>query len=1080
MTHHLSSLKHEVVRASAGAGKTYQLTTRYLALMGRREPVRNILATTFTRKAAGEVLERVLGRLADACLDEAKRAELSVALGLRLGEDHCARMLRELADSLGRLAVGTIDGFFNRAARAMALELGLPPDPRLIDEGSPIAKQMRMDAIHAVLGEQAAGDGMQTLIELLRRLHHDSARSGVAEAIDQIVVALDDVYRAHQDRALWDALPDAGGLSTDLLTAAIEQIQSMQPQIPRNAKGKVYTNFEDRIRDLINDSHAKQWGSVLGNGLVGKVDEGAEKYGHAPIGQDWHQAIKPLLLHAKAHQVKALADQTLATYDLVRLYHEKYKAMRRAKRVLLFSDLTHLLADGLAGRGGVGIDELCYRLDAQVTHLLLDEFQDTSLRQWEVIEPFAEQITDNLDDGRSLFCVGDTKQAIYGWRGGCAELFEKVQALPDVRERTLSKSWRSSPVVLNTVNQVFGTLSTNAALEKDRDAASRWQQGFEDHFAEHEALPGHVVLRTTAAGQASANLDVVDDDDASTPPDAHAHAAAGYIRELNETMPSKSIGVLMRSRAKAHVLMHALREIGVDAAEEGGQPIANTPAVAAVLSAVRLADHPGDTVSRFHITNSPMGAVLGLASNACDADVQGLSRQTRRALMDHGYAKVIARWAEALAPSCDTRSLRRLEQLVELAQGFDEHDAGLRPAFFIDAVASARVEDLSPAPVRVMTIHASKGLEFDAVVLADLDATLGSSDAKEQVVYLRESPIAPVRAIYRRVRGTGQLLPEIQEAWERQAFDKRTEDLCLLYVAMTRARQGLHMLVRPLKQGSKKGKPSGAPTSAGLTNLSYAAILRQALRVNDKEGFEGSETLYEAGAPPWPSDRIQKQDLDPSDGTQRVRARSIQFTKTDPLKARSWLATTPSAMHAQGTVSVDDLLRRSPRGGRAYGTAMHALFEHVGFIDEGLPDASAMQAVLNALPHQDEFDRRALLGRFESAINQPEVVQLLSRHGADKLWRERPFVIQQENRLVQGTFDRVHLWRQGGVATRALLIDFKTDRADDEAASKLVEKYADQLRLYRKALSSLLHLDEAAIDCRLCFVGDGRVATVSA
>ena len=87
---------------------------------------------------------------------------------------------------------------------------------------------------------------------------------------------------------------------------------------------------------------------------------------------------------------------------------------------------------------------------------------------------------------------------------------------------------------------------------------------------------------------------------------------AGYIKQLSAQMPGRSIGVLVRSRAKGRTLIHALRELGVPAAEEGGNPIGSTPAVAAVLSAIQLADHPGDSVSRFHVANSPLGEVLGL------------------------------------------------------------------------------------------------------------------------------------------------------------------------------------------------------------------------------------------------------------------------------------------------------------------------------------------------------------------------------------------------------------------------------------------------------------------------------------
>ncbi|MEO0475750.1 MAG: UvrD-helicase domain-containing protein, partial [Planctomycetota bacterium] len=389
------SLKHQVVRASAGAGKTYQLTSRYLGLLARREPAQNILATTFTRKAAGEVMDRVLSRLATACSDEGECAALSDALEQpTLSRVDCVAMLRSLTDALQRLSVGTIDSFFNRAARAMAMDLGLPPDPRLIDEGSPLAQQMRFDAIQAVLGEHVDNEqGLTTLIEMLRRLHHDTAQRSVTEAMDHIVKDLGDVYRSYPQRELWDQLPDSGLLPSDLLSTVIEALEDKRSDLPVKKDGTPYSNFQGAYESMLVDARQGQWDKVLANGLVARVNEKAVKYGqHTPITEDWHAAVRPLVVHAKSVRLQALADQTRATFDLLDLFDQRYRATRYAQRVLLFSDLTHLLAEGLPGLGEAGVEELCYRLDTRVTHLLLDEFQDTSLRQWDVLKPFAEQI----------------------------------------------------------------------------------------------------------------------------------------------------------------------------------------------------------------------------------------------------------------------------------------------------------------------------------------------------------------------------------------------------------------------------------------------------------------------------------------------------------------------------------------------------------------------------------------------------------------------------------------------------------------------------------------------------------------
>jgi len=1081
-------LHHEVVRASAGAGKTYQLTSRYLGLLGRGEPAPHILATTFTRKAAGEVLARVLGRLSEACSDERKRELLGAAIGrTSLTRSESVVMLRGLVESLNRLSVGTIDGFFNRAARALSLELGLPVDPRMIDEGSPLAVQMRSDAIHALLGEQAARDGgMLTLIEMLRRLHHDETRRSVAEAIDDIVLKLGETYSSYPGRELWDRLPDTGLLDSDLLTTLRHDLEAMADQLPTTKKtGELNSSWADRYNELIDAVHAGRWEDLLDNGLMLKVMNKQPQYSRAAIPDSWNAVLYPLGLHAKAVRTKALAEQTLATYDLLRLFDEQYKQLRLRNRVMLFSDLTNLLADGLPGMGGAGVEELCFRLDTRVTHLLLDEFQDTSLRQWQVLAPFALEIT-STEEGRSFYCVGDTKQAIYGWRGGCAELFDEVEQLPGVERKSLSRSWRSSPVVLDAVNRVFGTLAGNAALSGCERAAGDWQAGFETHAAQKTELSGHVVLRTTAAPSAGPDSSIDDQemDDATSeqaPPDAHAQDVAGYILQLTRDYPTQTVGVLVRSRKSARTLMHALRTLGVHAAEEGGNPIDSNPAVSAVLSAVWLADHPGDTVAYFHVTNSPIGEVLGMTAGADRQDPEVIARRLRRELLDRGYAAVIADWTLKLAPQCDARSLGRLMQLIELAERYDQEDAGLRPGFFVEAARAEKVEDASPAMVRVMTIHAAKGLEFDHVVLPELDAALTSKDSGELLVLDRDSPIAPVRGIYRRPKKElMELLPELKHATDQQAYEKRTGDLCLLYVAMTRAKQGLHMLVKPLKQKNKNGIAQGEPTSVGLTNLSYAAILRQALceSPGKGKGFSGGEVIYESGSA-FGSHRAEVSENDgASDPELGSVIAPIRLAKPVAGQGRSWAQTSPSAMHNDATVTADDLLRLSPGGGRAFGTLVHGMLERVGFVDEEPVDESSLKsAVPSALIGSIEAGQA--LGLIGNMIAQPKVHALLSREGADELWRERPFSVRLENRLVCGTFDRVHLWRRGGAYERALLIDYKTDRVDDSSLDAKVAAYAGQLAAYRAALALMLRLDSGKIDTVLCFVGDARVVSVT-
>ncbi|XAL98550.1 UvrD-helicase domain-containing protein [Phycisphaeraceae bacterium D3-23] len=1088
---HPPAAPHLLIRASAGTGKTYRLTTRYLRLLRAGETAEHILATTFTRKAAGEVLGRVLGWLARASVDPRERAGLDFALGgFGLSEQECLVMLRRLVDGLNRLAIGTIDSFFNRAARALRFELDLPAEPRLTDEHHPAARELRYDAIQRVLGEAAAtDDGFQTLIELLRRVHHDTADRSVTEAIDALVVELHDVYRQHDDRALWAKLDPPPVLSRELLNTAVMDVVALGEHIPATKTGAPRKHWATAYQTISLAAQRHDFDAILGHEIAKRLLEAGDGavYSGCEIPALWQAALTPILKHARAQTLQQLAQMTESTYDLLDAFSSQYEDAKRAAGVLLFSDLTHLLSRAMPTLGEDVAEQFYYRLDSRVTHLLLDEFQDTSLPQWRVLEPFALEVTAAADGGRSFFCVGDEKQAIYGWRGGCAELFSAVEELPGVTPWTMTQSRRSSPVVLDTVNQVFSTLTTNVAFEDKHDrwagAAEHWAARFETHAAHDTTLPGHVLLKTTAPSDSDAAYDADDDGDGDTgAASPHEVYCAEHIARVAIETPGTTVGVLLRRKKAARGLLHRLRALGVAVSEEGGNPIDHTPAVGAVLSAIQLADHPGDTVAAFHVGNSPLGGVLGMDWRD-KASVGSAALRIRRAVLDRGYGETVALWCRAVAPSCDARSLRRLEQLVGLAQQYDHDMAGavrgggaLRVSGFVEVVRRARVESPTPAAVRVMTLHAAKGLEFDTVVLPDLHATLSANDHNALVMLDRDSPLDAPRRIVRRLKRGKLAAIGLEKLADREDAWQRGEDLCLLYVGMTRAKHALHLLVPPLK-ATKTGL-----SSVGRTNLSYAAILRQALAPDFDETAEGGEVLYEHGDVGWAAalPGMASESSDEAPGS-LVEPRGTITLVPERRPTRGLPERRPSDGAEDTRVHATDLLKLSASGGRGYGSAMHAVCELLGFVDEEtLPGDDVVADALRRAGQPDgSEDVAAFAGRLRGMLKAEPVRSVLSREGAAELWRERGFAVVLDGRLVRGVYDRVHVWRDAaGKATRARLIDFKTDRLPDAGPDALAEHYGGQVNAYRAALCAMLGIQPDAVEAMLVLTGDAVVIPV--
>ncbi|MEN6556557.1 MAG: UvrD-helicase domain-containing protein, partial [Thermoguttaceae bacterium] len=194
-----SAFSNLVIRASAGTGKTFQLSNRYLAIALAGAAVDSILATTFTRKAAGEILDRVLLRLADAALSDDRRAELGDQLGTGpIDPADCRRLLGEMVRQTHRLRIGTLDSFFMQIAQSFSLELGLPPGWQIADELTDVRLQRK--AIRQLLQRHSTGD----VLRLMHLLTKGEATRSVGDQIASLVEGLHSLYQESSPEA-WRA-----------------------------------------------------------------------------------------------------------------------------------------------------------------------------------------------------------------------------------------------------------------------------------------------------------------------------------------------------------------------------------------------------------------------------------------------------------------------------------------------------------------------------------------------------------------------------------------------------------------------------------------------------------------------------------------------------------------------------------------------------------------------------------------------------------------------------------------------------------------------------------------------------------
>ncbi len=779
----MTSHPHILIRASAGTGKTFRLSNRYLELLYSRVAPDQILATTFTRKAAGEILDRVVVRLAAAALEPAPLAQLSQELRLPgLTHEKCLELLKLLMDHLHRLRVCTLDAFFAQLAGSFSLELGLPPGWRIVEQLHD--KYLRREAITLTL----QGDTSREIQRLLHLMAKGEATRSISDLVQSTVDNLYDLY-LETDAAAWQCIPRPRLLTNESFTAAIAALRTAP--LPEDSRA-------GKARDTdLEAAEQGDWERFIGKGLSHKILDGETTYYKKDIPAETIDLYQQLLAHARGILLHQVADQTEATYQLLDKFHAAYTYLKRKARALRFEDITRTLARGTALGN---IDQQQYRLDTAVRHLLLDEFQDTSLAQWYVLRPFARYITAPAPaESRasrscvpSFFCVGDAKQAIYGWRGGLSEIFDALQTeLPGLTDESINTSYRSSQPVIDTVNRLFTNMSRHTKLEKLEAGVAAWCQNFQEHTTAKVNLRGYAELCTARESGEEEGKN-----------EAKIQYVARRVAELVKQAPGYEVGVLVRSnKVVAHVI-YELRQLGLPASEEGGNPLTDSPAVQIVLSLLKLADHPGDTVARFHVARSPLGPQIDYIDHTHPGRTLDLAHDVRSQLLRQGYGPSILQWARLLESSCDRRDQNRLRQLVQLAYRYDQI-ATLRMSDFLLYVEGERVADPTTAEVRVMTVHQAKGLQFDIVVLPDLDVSLtGQADS---CVVGQPSPTEPVDRIclYRNASIQSLLPASLQELFETSTRRDVNEAMCVLYVALTRAIHALYMIVAPSAANEK-------------------------------------------------------------------------------------------------------------------------------------------------------------------------------------------------------------------------------------------------------------------------------------
>ena len=786
------------ITASAGTGKTFRLTDRIVELLLLGVEPRKILALTFTRKAAGEFLRKLLEKLSQGAEKPGearkffeRRRDSARESGLEELAKHYAaeakrpekeqqaefrQTLRKVTDDLDRLEMGTLDSFLYRLVRGFAPELGLNREVKVLDE----AAEEREEA--EVLGELATVLGMDLRVrdQLRRDLVGGEKQAAPADPLRAEVRQLQEAERIWHEEpgAVWGGekqifprgQPAPAKVKEPVwenLPAGWQDLPERLQEIAQANPGKELTSKAKRILEYLRELEAGGAELAFDRKEVSLKGDAARYAGSVVRGY-----------------MKRLVDWRLGRTRRQGEYATRLAEVRERRRqragMLRFADLPRIARDEV-----VRVPVLAYRLDGWFDHWLLDEFQDTSRSQWSALEPLVEEVWQDNDGKRTLFYVGDVKQAIYGWRGGDAGLFTEIARGYEgrLKDEQLGRSYRSGERVLQAVERVFRPEALKAA-GLDEAVVTGWAQGWTGHeCSEANQGQGHVEIRSAEGEEIWA-------------------AVAEMVKTSKVLEKGGTVGVLTRTNDLAHDGAEFLAREGLPVTVEGKRSVVTEgPLGPACLLAARLAVDPSDRLAA-----GGLGA--GMLAKAV---AEGVERFAFRSLADfeNGGAEGMVRgwlvWAE-LGEDPFLQDLA--EALVGAGRAFDRSGAGSVREFhrflaeYQDPGATLR------GAVQLMTMHKAKGLEFDLTMVVlerRIGQTLKLDFAKGP--HLRAGESGAGRWVMELPsQEVCDSVPELAAEMERVRREAMLANLCLHYVAMTRARRALVLVLPPVKEPKARGK----------------------------------------------------------------------------------------------------------------------------------------------------------------------------------------------------------------------------------------------------------------------------------
>lgn len=688
--------------ASAGSGKTFMLVVRYLSLLFIGASPSKILALTFTNKAALEMQERIVLTL-EELESRGELDEISKVTGLSRSEllQNRQRLLNEFLNTNTKIM--TIDKFFSQILRKFSLYASLMPD------FTTMSSQHELKLLSRFLKEVSVAGKRDTLITL-------SLSS--KKRLGDIFTLLDEFYSKKQELS---HLKFSKQEFWQYEEEAMSELASLKEIVDRCDKASA-TVVKAVTAESFDELSVKSW--IKRESL----DYRTFSKCFAP---EMDISLAKIQNAVKNHHIAKEQNFFYALNELVDIYEKSKKALYTDDSELSFNDVTSLVYDILHT-----IDDsefLYFRLDAQIEHMLLDEFQDTSILQYEILKPLIEEIVsgEGVFNNGSFFFVGDVKQSIYRFRGGVSALFGEVIKEQNTDVEQLLTNYRSQKEVIEFVNAIFESKIKNYSPQKVRAEASH---GYV------EVMQSEELLEETLT-QVKKLIDLGAD--------------------VNE------IAVLCATNGDGEALKHKIQDEHIEVVTETTTKLINQKSVQALLEYLKYLYFNEDIYryNFFALINSDVKKI-----NRVDLNANKVLDIVKRVIVEYGLF------------SDDFHLIRFLNAIAR----YSDIEALLFEYERLDIAAAA--SDIRG--VRVLTIHKSKGLEYEHVIV--MDRLKKAPPARDTIIY--EYDNITLNNVYLRLKGRDELDTHYANALAKEKTLVKEDSLNALYVAFTRARENLFII----------------------------------------------------------------------------------------------------------------------------------------------------------------------------------------------------------------------------------------------------------------------------------------------